>query len=233
MTLRSIGGLAAFICAGTYVFGFIFLATQLIQLGYGTNAIDAVAVVEFIRTNQGLMITWNTGIYIVNGLALVVLVASVNARLRAERSDWASVALGFGWVWSTLVLGAGMVANTAVERAAILAATDPQQAALIWDMLHAVELGLGGGNEIVGSVWIACVSLAAWRGASLGKITNGLGIVTGIGGCCTLVPAWGDAAGAVFGLGAIAWFLSVGINLLWRSPSDGTHNRVTGTRNAF
>jgi hypothetical protein len=121
-----------------------------------------------------------------------------------------------GLIWATLVLGAGMTANVAVERAAYFAMTDMETAVRLWEVLHAVELGLGGGNEIAGGVWIGLVSIAALRGDSRGKITIGLGLLTGAGGLLTLVPALGDTAGVVFGLGAIAWFIAAGFNLLLR-----------------
>jgi hypothetical protein len=121
-----------------------------------------------------------------------------------------------GLIWATLVLGAGMTANVAVERAAYFAMTDMETAVRLWEVLHAVELGLGGGNEIAGGVWIGLVSIAALRGDSLGKITIGLGLLTGACGLLTLVPALGDTAGVVFGLGAIAWFIAAGFNLLLR-----------------
>lgn len=121
-----------------------------------------------------------------------------------------------GLIWATLVLGAGMTANVAVERAAYFAMTDMETAVRLWEVLHAVELGLGGGNEIAGGVWIGLVSIAALRGDSRGKITIGLGLLTGACGLLTLVPALGDTAGVVFGLGAIAWFIAAGFNLLLR-----------------
>jgi hypothetical protein len=126
------------------------------------------------------------------------------------------MAAALGMIWATLVLGAGMTANVAVERAAYFAMTDMETAVRLWEVLHAVELGLGGGNEIAGGVWIGLVSIAALRGDSLGKITIGLGLLTGACGLLTLVPALGDTAGVVFGLGAIAWFIAAGFNLLLR-----------------
>jgi hypothetical protein len=65
MTLSRIGGLAALICAATYLIGFALLVTLLAPLGFGTGQIDPAAVVEFIHANPGLMIAWNTTIYVV------------------------------------------------------------------------------------------------------------------------------------------------------------------------
>lgn len=213
MTLQKTGGLAALTCAATYLFGFAFLVTLLAPLGFGTGDIDASAVVAFIDAQPGLLIIWNTVIYILNALALVVLVVALDARLKRSTPDWAAVGRAVGLIWATLVLGAGMMGNVTVAHAAHLFPTDPAQAAEHWALLHAVELGLGGGNEIAGGVWILLVSIAGLIGHSLGKITIGLGVLTGAGGLATLIPAISDTAGAVFGLGAIAWFIAVGVSL--------------------
>lgn len=214
MKLQTIGGIAALICAATYLFGFAFLVTALAPLGYGTMEIDGTAVVRFINANPGVLILWNTGIYILDALALAVLVVAVHARLRLATPDWADVTRALGVIWATLVIGAGMIGNVAVERAGDLAPTDMDRAVALWETLHAVELGLGGGNEIAGGAWIGCVSLAGWVGQSLGGITVGLGLLTGMSGLLTLIPMLGDTAGAIFGLGAIAWFVTMGLTLL-------------------
>ncbi len=216
MTLRHIGGIAALTCAATYLFGFALLVTLLSDLGFGTSDIDAAAVVRFTLDNQALLITWNTVIYIVNALALAVLVVALAARLAPAAPDWGAATRAFGLMWATLVLGAGMIANVATERAVALAATDFDAAVQTWKTLHAVELGLGGGNEIAGGVWIMAVSLAALRCGAFGKALIGLGLLTGLGGLLTIFPPVGDVTGAVFGLGAIAWFIGVGLALILR-----------------
>ena len=216
MTMQRIGGIAALICAGTYIFGFVLLVTVFADSGFGTSAINAADVVRFTVDNQGLLILWNTMIYVVNALALAVLVVALARRLKSKSPDWGNIAFAFGLVWTTLVLGAGMIANVTTERLAILAPTDFDTAVQTWEALHAVELGLGGGNEIAGGVWILCVSVAGLLHRAFGKIVIGLGLLTGLGGFLTIIPAFGDVAGAVFGLGAIAWFLAVGVALLFK-----------------
>ncbi|WP_341863990.1 hypothetical protein [Gymnodinialimonas sp. 57CJ19] len=212
MNLQTTGGLAALTCAGTYLSGFAFLVTLLAPLGFGTSQIDINAAVAFTAENPGLMIMFNTVIYIVNALALAVLVMALDARLRGATPNFSSLTRGFGMVWVTLVLAAGMVANVAVERVAVL---PPDAAVSLWQTLHAVELGFGGGNEIAGGVWITCICLTGWRGNGLAKPVCALGLLAGGAGIVTLIPALGDVAGAVFGLGAIAWFLAVALVFLW------------------
>lgn len=227
MTLSGIGGVAALICAVTYVIGFALLVTLLAPLGYGTAQIDAAAVVAFIEARPGVMIAWNTTIYVANAIALIVLVVALADRL-SPAPGWASVTRAFGLIWAALVLGAGTIANAAVERAAYLGPIDPQGAAETWFLLHTVELGLGGGNEIAGGVWILSISIAAARGCRLPRIANGLGLLTGLGGLLTILPPLGDTAGTVFGLGAIVWFIAVALALAFQDDMTtcGRNGRV-------
>lgn len=211
MTMQRVGGIAALICAGTYIFGFVLLVTVMADAGFGSNAIEAAEVVRFTVENQALMITWNTVIYIINSLALAVLVVALAGRLKAVTPAWGNTAFGFGLIWAALVLAAGMIANVTTERVVVLAPSDFDLAVQTWEILHAVELGLGGGNEIAGGVWILCVSLAGLLYKAFGKIVVGLGVLTGLGGLLTILPPLGDVAGAVFGLGAIAWFIAIGL----------------------
>jgi hypothetical protein len=213
MTLRTAGGFAALICAATYLAGFALLVTVLAPLGFGTNAIDPVAVAAFIAERPGLLIAWNTTIYVVNALALVVLVVALRRQIEPALPDAAAVTGALGVIWAALVLAAGMIANVAVERTHALAA-DPQAAAALWQVMHVVELGLGGGNEIAGGAWILSVSLAAGACGIFGSFTSGIGATAGLAGLITLLPPAGEIAGAVFGLGAIAWFLGVALALL-------------------
>jgi len=216
MTMQRIGGIAALVCAATYIFGFVLLVTVFAESGFGTNRIDAAGVVQFTVENQALMITWNTVIYVLNSLALAVLVVALASRLRAKSPDWSTITLAFGLIWTTLVLGAGMIGNVTTEQMAVLAPNNFETAVQTWEALHAVELGLGGGNEIAGGVWILCVSIAGLMYQSFGKIIVGLGLLTGLGGFLTILPPLGEVAGAVFGLGAIAWFIAVGLALLFK-----------------
>ena len=209
MTLRKAGGLAAWTCAATYLVGFALLVTVLAPLGYGTDEIETTAVMIFIAERPGVLIAWNTVIYVVNAMALAVLVVALRQQIGRAQPDAAALTGALGLIWATLVLGAGMIANVAVERAHALAA-DPDAATALWQTLHAVELGLGGGNEIAGGAWFLAVSVAAFRAAMFGSLTAGLGALTGLAGLLTMLPPFGEIAGAVFGLGAIAWFVAVG-----------------------
>ena len=213
MTLRKAGGLAALTCAATYLVGFAMIVTVFAPLGLGSDDIDTAAVVAFIAERPGLMIAWNTMIYVANARALAVLVVALRQQIAVARPDAAVLTGTLGVIWATLVLGAGMIANVAVEQTYALA-DDPEAAAALWQILHAVELGLGGGNEIAGGAWILAVSLAGLASGVFGRLTAGVGAICGAAGILTILPPLGEVAGAVFGLGAIAWFIAVGVALL-------------------
>lgn len=216
MNMQNIGGIAALICAATYLFGIILLVTVMAEAGFGSNDLDAGDVVRFTVENQALMIIWNTVIYVVNALALAVLVVALSGQLRSASPDWGNTTLAFGLIWATLVLGAGMLANVTTERVVALAAADFETAVQTWEVLHIVELGLGGGNEIAGGVWIFCISLAGLLFQTFGRVVIALGLLTGLSGFMTIFPPLGDLAGMVFGLGGIAWFIAVGLALILR-----------------
>ena len=218
MTLIKTGGFAALVCALTYIAGFALLLTLLAPLGFGSNQIDAEAVVAFIAEQPHLLIAWNSTIYIANAIALVLLVLAVHDLLRKATPGWAEASRAFGLIWAALVLGAGMIANVSVETALTLSQTDTEAAAQAWALLHAVELGLGGGNEIAGGVWLLCVGLAGLRAGALPRVTALLAALVGAAGLLTVIPALGELTGALFGLGAILWFVLVGLALLRRIP---------------
>ncbi len=206
MTLPRAGGISALICALTYVIGMAVLLLILVPLGYLDTPVGELPLA--VQTAPGVMIAWNTVIYIVNALALIILVTALSAQMRRGAPAMAAVAQGAGLIWAALVLGAGMIANVAVE----MATAHPDTAAPLWHALHAVELGLGGGNEFAGGFWITVVSLSAGH---FGRGIRWVGALTGLSGVATIVPAVGDPAGTVFGLGAILWFFLIAARL-WR-----------------
>jgi len=89
----------------------------------------------------------------------------------------------------------------------------------VWSALDSVQNGLGGGNEIVGGVWIMLVSWAALKTAVLPRALNSVGLAAGAAGLITVIPAL-EAVGAVFGIGLIVWFVWVGVLLLKEHAPD-------------
>lgn len=219
--LHPIGSIAAFGCASTYLIGFALLLTILAPFGYGTNSLDAPAIVQFANETPLILILWNLIIYVLNAICLLLLTSALTLHFFEKTPGLAFVVFGLGLIWCALVLGAGMIANVAVEHSGALYAADPDQAARDWMLLHRIELGLGGGNEIVGGVWVLLCAIAAHRARGFSMGLKALSFVVGMSGLLTVFPRFGEVAGAIFGLGMIAWFILIGWALANQGRSRG------------
>lgn len=212
--LQKAGAIAALIEAATFIVGFVLFFTVLADANYGSLDVDPIEHAAFLVEHQAIMYAWNLIIYVVFGAVLVVLSLALHERLKVTAPSIMQVATSFGLIWAGLVIASGMVANIGAAVVVDLYAANPEQAGSTWLSLHFVTDGIGGGNEIVGGIWVVLVSWVAMRSATLPKGLNYLGIVAGAAGVVSLVPALGEAMGAVFGLGLVAWFVWLGVAML-------------------
>ena len=215
--MQKMGGVAALIMAATFLVGMALLFTLL--AGYGSLDVDPVQNVAFLADNQAIIYIWYLVIYVVFGVFLVVLALALYERLKAGSPAMVQTATAFGLIWAGLMFASGMVANIGAGVVIDLYGKDPAQAASVWLSLQFVIDGLGGGNEIVGGLWVLLLSWAALRSGGLPKALNYLGVVVSVAGLVTVVPALGEV-GAVFGLGSIVWFIWLGIVMLRDSTSS-------------
>jgi len=213
---QKMGGVAALIEALTFVVGFVLYFTVLAPLSSGS--LDPSQTVAFLADNQGVVYLLNLVSYVAFGVFLVVLALSLHDRLKSVAPAMVQTATVFGLIWAGLVIASGMIANIGTGVVVNLYGTDPAQASLIWLALAPVVNGLGGGNEIVGALWILLVSWASLRADELPKALNYLGLVIGVAGILHAVPGLGEL-GSIFGLGCILWFVWIGIVMLRTNPS--------------
>ena len=209
-SIQRLGGIGALIAAGTFVVGIAMFATIFMDF---VNATDPSAAVEFIVDNQLPLYVWNNVIHIVFGIVLVPLVLAIGDRLRTAHSPLARVSSVFGLIWSGVIIATGMILNIAYATVSDLQGSDPEMASTVWASLDAVTNGLGGGNEVLGGIWVLGISIVALRERLFTRWINYLGVVMGVSALLTIVPALEDV-GAVFGLGLIVWFVAVGITLI-------------------
>lgn len=214
-SLRKIGGVAALTAAATFVVGLGMFATMLTGYTFAEQPIDAI---EFLVDNQVALYVWNILITIVFGVALVPLVLAIRDRTCDGVSPLPRLAAVFGLIWSGAIIATGMIANISYGVVADLHASDTEMATPVWIALDAVQNGLGGGNEILGGLWVLLVSVAGLRAGVFSRWVNYLGVVMGVAGIVTVIPPLEDV-GAVFGLGLVVWFTAVGIFLL-RTPAQ-------------
>lgn len=212
-SFQKTGGIAAMLAAATFVVGFWLYFNLLIPAGYGSLKVDAAKHVAFLVANRSTMYAWNLVIYVVFGICLVTLTLALHDRLKADAPALMQSATAFGIIWATLVIAAGMIANIGTEVVTALFETNPAQAASVWLAFHVVLNGLGGGNELVGGLWLLLGSLAVLRTGGLPKALGYLGVVVGVAGLLTVIPPL-KGLGEVFGLGLVAWFVGVGVALM-------------------
>ena len=212
--LQKLGGISALIAAALYITGFALFLTVLDPSGYDGH----VQRVAFLAENQVASYIANLLIYVVFGVVLVVLVLALHARLKSGSPAIMQTATVFGLIWSGLVIASGMIANVGNSTVIGLFSENQDQAVALWLAISTMQESLGGGNEIVGGLWVLLLSWAALRTGKLPRVLNSLGVLVGLAGILTVVPAF-DLLMDVFGLGQIVWFAWLGILMLRDNPS--------------
>ena len=87
----------------------------------------------------------------------------------------------------------------------------------MWSIIAVITESLGGGNEIVGGLWVLLISIAALNARVFPRGLNYLGIVVGISGVATIYPE--DTITEIFGVTQIAWFIWLGIVMMRQSDT--------------
>mgnify|MGYP001795402113 CR=1 FL=1 len=158
--LMRLGGAAGLLAAGTFAYGIAMFATSLGD--YTDPDATPAELVDFLVDHQGQLLAWYIGIFLVFGAALVPLALALRERLVDRAPILTNTATVFAGVWVALMFATGMISNIGIEVVADLAETDPTQATSVWSSIDAVTDGLGGGNEIVGGLWIGLISAAGF-----------------------------------------------------------------------
>jgi hypothetical protein len=127
-----------------------------------------------------------------------------------------------------VIIVSGMIHNAGMQTVVDLYGKDPTQAGTVWLTIDSVVGGLAGSNEIIGGIWMLLLSWAALRTGDLSKVLNYLGVVIGLAGIITIVPALAELFTYIFALGQIVWFIWLGIMLLRSNPGLAVQKPITG-----
>jgi hypothetical protein len=207
--LQKMGGIAALYAGVAYLVGF---ALYIVVLNYSSDIAPIQQVASFVD-NQSIWYTLNLLIYTLFGFFLVVLALALYERLKTGSPAIMQTATAVGLIWAGLIIASGMIFNVGIDRVVDLYGTAPDQAASVWVAIDSVRDGLGGGNEIVGGVWLLLVSWAALRAGELPRVLNYVGVAVAAAGILSAIPALSDLTD-VFGLTQIVWFIWLGIVML-------------------
>lgn len=212
------GAIGALIASATFIFGIALYATTLSD--YVDGDFTPAESLSFLVEHQSTLYLWYLVIFLVFGVAIIPLARTLHGRLADVNPQLADIGAVFAYIWAGLMFATGMTHNIGIAAIADLNETDPVAAEYLWSSVATVTDGLGGGNELVGGMWILLVSLAAWGTGRLPTGLNVLGIVSAVAGLVTLVPGL-SGVGIIFGLGSIVWLAWTGIALL-RNPAAQT-----------
>ena len=206
---QKIGGIAALYEGIIYVLGML---GYLLVLNYG-DVYDPVQKVALLADNQTFTFFLTLFVYVIFGPFLVVLALALYDRLKASAPALMQTATAIGLIWACVVIASGMIFNIGMDRVVDLYRSDPVQAATVWMAIDAVFEGIGGGTEFLGGLWSLLVSWAALRSGIFPKALNYLGVVIGVAGVLSTIPALVMLTD-VFGLTQIVWFIWLGIVML-------------------
>ena len=221
--LQKMGGIAALLHGAAYVIAiFVFFAVLAPLL-----TAEPHEHVAFIADNQATMYAMILISYWVTGGTLVIMVLALYERLKTASPALMQIATAFGLIWAALIIGSGNLMLADIGVVTGLYAENPMQAETVWLTLDAVETGIVSGNEIVGSLWVLLLSLAALQGKRLPRLMNYFGVVLGVMGIVTGLLAFIPAVKDIimnFGLGMVVWSLWVGVVMWRRSTIEAAQN---------
>lgn len=222
-SLQKSGGIAALLHAAAYVVGMVLGFALIFPL------LDAAPeqYLAFVAQNQTLVYLWNLISYWGSAITLVVMALALYERLKDGSPALAQTATAFGLIWAGLIIASGNLMLHNIGVVAGLYRADPAQAATAWTALEPVETGITSGNELVGSLWVLLLSVAALRTGQLSRALSIFGVALGVAGMLTIAPALSDSLVMVFGPGMVVWSIWLGIVLLRRKPAAAARQAET------
>jgi len=209
--LQKMGGIAALYAGVAFIVGMLGF---LLVVGWPDDPVQQVAV---LVNNQVSLHILYVIVYQIWAVFLVVLTLALYERLKADSPAVMQTATAIGIIWATVVIASGIIFNIGMDNVVDLYGEDPAQATTVWLVIESVSDAIGGGNEILGGLWVLLISWAALQSRGLPRALNYLGIVIGAAGILSALPGLGDV-GLIFGLVQIVWFIWVGIVMLRGGP---------------
>lgn len=206
--LQKFGGVAALCEAAIFISAFVFFGAFW---NYPVNADDAEKFV-YLSNNHTILSIVNLAMYVLFGVFLAVLVLALHQRIKDKAPNLSQLASVFGIVWVGLVIASGMIANIGLSAVIDLSAKNTEQAMALWVVINTIVEGLGGGNEVVGGLWLLLLSVAGLKAFELPKLLNCFGLFIGFVGVLTIYPA--GILTEIFGLSQIVWFAWLGVWML-------------------
>ena len=212
--LQKLAGISAISEALIYIIAFIYFGAFWSYPSAG-GPIEKMA---YLAENQLIFSSIYFLMYVVFGIFLAVLVIGLHEKLKHTKNPAIAIGSLFGAIWVGLVIASGMISNIGLSHAINLMDVSPEKAFDIWTIVSLITESLGGGNELVGGLWVLLVSVVALQAGEFSRTLNYLGLFVGVAGIATVYPD--DLLTEIFGVTQIGWFIWLGICLLTQENAN-------------
>lgn len=211
-SLQRAGGISALIAAATYVFA-MGLGASLLMPMLDPN-VGFQGFMKFLAANKLLVFVWHFSMYLINGVCLTVLALAFYERLENGSPKLARIATLFGFFWISFVFLSGLITIHGTDVLIGLYEKNQANAANLKLMIDTVTTGIDNSDKLLGCLWVGLVSLSAYQSRVFPRAVNVFGFVISLMGLIgTVIPALVSVS-YIFGVGAIVWWLCIGIVML-------------------
>jgi len=215
--IEYVAGLSAILLALIYIGAFIYFGAFWAYPHSG----EVSEQLGYLADNQLVISIVYFSIYAVFGVVLSVLVLGLHEQHSTLKTFYVSkLAALFGAIWVGLVIASGMIFVIGLGSVVDLVSTDIDRASDTWHIVTLLTESLGGGNELVGGVWVLLISLCNLSGKIFSKWLNYLGLFVGAAGIATVYPA--EIFTEMFGISQIVWFVWVGFSFIGQAKASNS-----------
>jgi hypothetical protein len=212
--LQKLAGISAISEGLIYIVAFVYFGAFWSYPADGSP----VEKMTHLAENQLLFSMIYFLMYVGFGVLLAVLVIGMHERLKHTNNPVVTIGSVFGVIWVGLVIASGMVSNIGLGHAIGLMDINPEKALDMWATVSVITESIGGGNELVGGLWVLLISAAAIQEGWLPRALNYLEYFLGIAGIATIYP--NELFTEIFGVLQIVWFIWLGVCLLTQKNTD-------------
>ena len=152
--LQKLAGISAISEALIYIVAFIYFGAFW---AYPTTG-SPTEKMAYLSESHLIFSTIYFLMYVVFGVFLAVLVIGLHEKLKDTKNPALALGSLFGVIWVGLVIASGMISNIGLAHAIDLMDASPEKAFDIWVIVSLITESLGGGNELVGGLWVLLVS---------------------------------------------------------------------------
>ena len=213
-SLQKLAGISAISEGLIYIIAFVYFGA------FWSYPIDGSSLEKMthLAENQLIFSMIYFLMYVVFGVLLAVLVIGMHEKLKHTNNSVVTIGSLFGVIWVGLVIASGMISNIGLAHAIDLMDANPDKAFDMWMIISVITESIGGGNELVGGLWVLLISVAAIQAGWLPRKLNYLGLLVGIAGIATIYPD--ELFTEVFGVSQIVWFIWLGVCLLTQESEN-------------